>query len=66
MLLKEQNYIEGIDFSKAMMVGDSPRDMSLSDSLEFLKVRINNPQFEFDNQDVQFDSLSAFVHSLSN
>jgi histidinol phosphatase-like enzyme len=66
MLLKAQNYFEGIDFSKAIMVGDSPGDMKLADSLEILKVRINNPQFEFDNQDVQFDSLSAFVYSLSN
>jgi hypothetical protein len=40
--------------------------MKLADSLEILKVRIANPQFEFDNQDVQFDSLSAFVYSLSN
>ncbi|MFT4875906.1 MAG: histidinol-phosphate phosphatase family protein [Bacteroidia bacterium] len=66
MLRKAQNYFEGIDFSKAIMVGDSPGDMKLADSLEILKVRINNPQFEFDNQDVQFDSLSAFVYSLSN
>lgn len=66
MLLKAKKYFEDIDFSKAIMVGDSPGDMKLADSLEIFKVRINNPQFNFDNQDVQFDSLSAFVYSLSN
>ena len=66
MLLKAKKYFEDIDFSKAIMVGDSPGDMKLADSLEIFKVRINNPQFNFDNQDVQFDSLSGFVYSLSN
>lgn len=66
MLHKAKNYFPDIDFTKAIMVGDSPGDMKLADSLDILKVKISNPQFDFDNQDLQFDSLSAFVDSMSN
>jgi histidinol-phosphate phosphatase family protein len=66
MLQKAQEYIPSISWDKSIMVGDSPGDMKLADTLGLVKVRITNPQFSFDNQDFQFDSLKEFVSFLSN
>ncbi len=65
MYMKTLDYFDDLDFDKAIMVGDSPGDMALADTVGLLKVKISNPQFNFDNQDVQFDSLKAFVDCLS-
>jgi histidinol phosphatase-like enzyme len=65
MLLKAKEYFPDIDFSKAMMIGDSPGDMKLADTLGLLKVKIENPQFTFDNQDFTFATLASFVSHLS-
>jgi histidinol-phosphate phosphatase family protein len=65
MLLKAKEYFPDIDFSKAIMVGDSPGDMSLADTVGLLKVKIDNPQFSFDNQDFTFATLASFVSHLS-
>jgi hypothetical protein len=48
-----------------MMIGDSPGDMKLADTLGLLKVKIENPQFAFDNQDFTFATLASFVSHLS-
>jgi len=64
MLLKARDYFEDINWSKSIMVGDSPGDMQLADSLGVSKVRILNPQFSFDNQDFTFDSIADFVAAL--
>jgi histidinol phosphatase-like enzyme len=66
MLLKAKEYYPDIDFSKSIMVGDSPGDMALADQLNILKVRISNDQFEFDNQDFIYTDLASFVTALSN
>ncbi len=66
MLLKSKRCFQDIDWSKSIMVGDSPGDMQLADTLGVLKVRIDNPQFSFDNQQFQFRSLKDFVASVSN
>ncbi len=66
MLLKAKEYFEDIDWNKSIMVGDSPGDMKLADTLSITKVRISNPQFEFDNQDFRFGSIAEFVAALSN
>ena len=66
MLLKAKEYYPDIDFSKSIMVGDSPGDMALADQLNILKVRILNDQFEFDNQDFIYTDLASFVTALSN
>lgn len=65
MYAKAKEYFEDIDWEKCIMVGDSPGDMALADSKSILKVRILNPQFDFDNQDFTFQSLSDFVDCLS-
>ena len=65
MLLKAKEYFTDIEWSKSIMVGDSPGDMQLADSLELIKVRIENPQFSFDNQDYKFKSLAEFIDCLS-
>ncbi|HAY87963.1 MAG TPA: hypothetical protein DCY51_00805 [Bacteroidetes bacterium] len=64
MLLMAKEYFNDIDFSKAIMVGDSPGDMKLADTVGLLKVRIENPQFSFDNQDFTFPTLASFVSHL--
>jgi histidinol-phosphate phosphatase family protein len=65
MLLKASSYFPDIDMNKAIMVGDSPGDMQLADTLSLVKVRIFNSQFTFDNQDYTFSSLSSFVLAAS-
>jgi histidinol-phosphate phosphatase family protein len=65
MLLKAKEYFPDMDFSKAIMVGDSPGDMMLADTVGLLKVKIDNPQFSFDNQDFTFATLASFVSHLS-
>ena len=66
MLFKAKEYLPSVNWDKSIMVGDSPGDMKLADTLNLVKVRITNPQFSFDNQDYQFNSLSEFVSFLSN
>lgn len=61
MLMQAKSYFNDIDFSKSIMVGDSPSDMALADAVGATKVRIANPQFSFDNQDYNFDSLAHFT-----
>jgi hypothetical protein len=39
--------------------------MKLADTLGLLKVKIENPQFTFDNQDFTFATLASFVSHLS-
>ncbi|MGB1037339.1 MAG: D-glycero-alpha-D-manno-heptose-1,7-bisphosphate 7-phosphatase [Bacteroidia bacterium] len=65
MYTKALEYYEDIDWNKCIMVGDSPGDMALADSKGIIKVRILNPQFDFDNQDFTFQSLADFVDCLS-
>ena len=65
MLQKAKNYYPDIDWSKSIMVGDSPGDMQLADTLGIVKVRIENSQFSFDNQDYRFISLASFISHLS-
>ena len=65
MLLKAKEYYPDIDFSKSIMVGDSPGDMALAGQLNIMKVRILNDQFEFENQHYMFHDLSSFVTALS-
>lgn len=65
MLTKAKSYLPEIDWNKSIMVGDSPGDMHLADSLGLVKVRINNPQFSFDNQDFKFESFADFVRNVS-
>jgi histidinol-phosphate phosphatase family protein len=64
MLQKAKTYFPDIDWKKSIMVGDSPGDMQLADSLGIVKVRIANPQFSFDNQDVKFNTFADFVAAL--
>jgi histidinol-phosphate phosphatase family protein len=66
MLMYAKESILTIDWAKSIMVGDSPSDMQLADTLGLLKVKISNPQFDFHNQDFEFDSLDSFVRFLSN
>lgn len=66
MLQKAKEYFQDIDWTKAIMVGDSPGDMKLADTLGVLKIRISNPQFDFDNQDYRYESIVDFVATLSN
>lgn len=66
MLLKAKEYYPDINFSKSIMVGDSPGDMALADQLNILKVKILNDQFEFDNQDFIYPDLASLVTALSN
>jgi histidinol-phosphate phosphatase family protein len=54
-----------IDWNKAILVGDSPGDMQLADNVGATKVKINNSQFSFDNQDYTFNSLKEFSGSFS-
>ncbi|NNJ55356.1 MAG: HAD-IIIA family hydrolase [Bacteroidia bacterium] len=61
MLLQAKEYLKDINFKQSIMVGDSPSDMVLADNVGAVKVRIENPQFSFDNQDFKFDSLSSFA-----
>lgn len=61
MLLQAKSYFNDIDFSRSIMVGDSPSDMALADNVGATKVKIANSQFSFDNQDYKFDSLSSFA-----
>ena len=65
MLLKAKEYYPDIDFSKSIMVGDSPSDMALANQLNMMKVRILNDQFEFDNQHYTYADLGDFVTALS-
>lgn len=65
MLLKAKEYYTDIDFSKSIMVGDSPGDMALADQLDILKVRVLNDQFEFNNQHYTYADLGGFVTALS-
>jgi histidinol-phosphate phosphatase family protein len=64
MILKAQTCFQDIDWQKCMMIGDSPTDMQLADNMNITKIRIGNPQFNFDNQDFQFASLKDFVAAL--
>ncbi|MDA8886617.1 HAD-IIIA family hydrolase [Bacteroidia bacterium] len=66
MLMKTKSSFPDIDWSKSIMVGDSHGDMQLADTLDILKVKIENPQFIFENQVFQFPSLIDFVASVSN
>lgn len=61
MLLQGKNYFPNVDWHKSIMVGDSLSDMKLADSLDLIKVRIKNPQFNFDNQDFYFLSFADFI-----
>lgn len=61
MLLKTKSYFPAIKWEKSIMVGDSPSDMKLADSCNVTKVRIENPQFNFDNQDVCFKTFTDFI-----
>jgi D-glycero-D-manno-heptose 1,7-bisphosphate phosphatase len=65
MLLKAKSYFPDIDWNKAIMVGDSPGDMLLADTLGITKVKIANPQFSFDNQDFTYTDFPAFVAAMS-
>ena len=65
MLLKAKSYFPDIDWTKAIMVGDSPGDMQLADTLGITKVKIANPQFLFDNQDYTYPDLGSFVAAMS-
>jgi histidinol-phosphate phosphatase family protein len=64
MYIKAQRYFNDINFTQSIMVGDSPGDMELADSVGAIKVKISNPQFSFNNQDFEFKSLQDFVLSL--
>lgn len=65
MLMKAKSYDENINWEQSIVVGDSPRDMQLADTLGLIKVRISNSQFDFDNQHFHFNSLQEFVDCLS-
>ena len=65
MVQKALDYAPEIDPSKCIVVGDSPGDMALADGIQAIKVRISNPQFEFDNQTYRFDSLHDFALNLT-
>jgi len=58
------NYFDTIDLKKSIIVGDSDGDMKLADNVGAIKVKIVNPQFNFDNQDYTFDSLWQFAQHL--
>jgi histidinol-phosphate phosphatase family protein len=60
-----KEYFPEIDFSKSIMVGDSNGDMDLADNIGAVKVKINNPQFSFENQDLTYDSLWLFAEHLT-
>ena len=64
MIIKAMEYFPDIDASRCIVVGDSPGDMQLADNIGAIKVRISNPQFQFDNQDWEFSSLRQFAESL--
>lgn len=65
MLLKAKSYFPDIDWNNTIMVGDSPGDMQLADTLGITKVKIVNPQFSFDNQDFTYTDFPAFVAAMS-
>lgn len=60
-----KNYFSDIDISKCIMVGDSNGDMDLADNFGAVKVKIANPQFNFDNQHLTFDGLWQFAQYLT-
>lgn len=65
MIEQALRYKADIDTNKLIMVGDSPGDMALGESVDALKVRVMNPQFEFDHQDLKFDSLAQFAQFIT-
>lgn len=65
MVEQAQKYCTDIDPDKIVLVGDSPGDMELAAKVGALKVRIANPQFEFDDQDLSFNSLFAFAQFIT-
>jgi histidinol-phosphate phosphatase family protein len=58
-------YFPDLDPKKMVLVGDSPGDMQLAEAIGATKVRIANPQFEFDDQDLKFNSLYDFALNLT-
>ena len=60
-----KTYYPDIDWNYCLLVGDSPGDMELADALSVHKIRIQNPQFEFDNQDMMFSSLFDFAQFIT-
>jgi histidinol-phosphate phosphatase family protein len=60
-----QTYFPTINFKKSIMVGDSDGDMKLADNMGSIKVKILNPQFNFNNQDLEFSSLWQFAEHLT-
>ena len=64
MLEKASEYLD-LDPDKLLMCGDSPGDMELGRSLHAICVKISNPQFDFDNSDYEFGSLSEFAQFIT-
>ncbi|MFY0643471.1 MAG: HAD-IIIA family hydrolase [Bacteroidia bacterium] len=60
-MIEKAKMYQNMELSKSVMVGDSPGDMELASKIGALKVRISNPQFDFDNQDMHFDTLYQFA-----
>lgn len=65
MMKKAFDYFPDIDKSKLIMVGDSPGDMAMARSIHALAIKIHNPQFNFDDQDLTFNDLTALACELT-
>lgn len=65
MVSKAMQYCPDIDQNKMILLGDSPGDMELAGKVDALKVRVTNPQFNFDDQDLCFSSLFEFAQFIT-
>ena len=65
MMLKSQEYFPEINFNESVVVGDSPGDMELAQKMGAIRVKIRNPEFDFDNQDYTYTNLKEFVDCMS-
>ena len=65
MAMEAQQRFPEIDFSRSVIVGDSPSDMLFGQRLCMKTVFIQNPWKTFEGADFTFSSLSDFYYQLS-
>jgi histidinol-phosphate phosphatase family protein len=66
MALKAKAEFPEIDFSKSVMVGDSPSDIEFGKKLGMITVFINNNEDQGELADFRFSSLRDFADTLRN
>jgi histidinol-phosphate phosphatase family protein len=65
MALKAKTTFPEIEFSKSIMVGDSPSDMEFGKKLGMITVFISDDENRSENADFYFTSLKGFAESIS-